>query len=178
MKPEEYKQMTAFARQDGMVMGVLWVLSFVCFANMFEYPSLSLVCDVSFLAIPVILFFMVRRYRDHVLEGHISFPRAMAYGFGVCLCATLLLAMGQWVYFEYIDGGAFFANMKSLFTMPEYQELFVASGFSLQDLKMVIDGMAETRPIDLAFSFISQNVFLSLVLSLVMGAIVRKPEPR
>ena len=47
----------------------------------------------------------LKRFRDNVLEGVISFSRALLYSMLVYFYAALLMAAAQFVYFQFIDNG-------------------------------------------------------------------------
>lgn len=178
MKPEEYKQLQAYTRQDGFIMGVVWIVSFACFVNIFTSPALSLVFDVLIIGTPIALWYMAKRYRDKVIGGYMTFGRGFMYTLFICMYATILLCLAQWLYFAYMDNGTLFENMKSMFAMPEYTAMIKAYGIDQGELNTLIDQMKGARPIDIAFSMIGQSFSASLFMSLIIGFICKRRERR
>ena len=71
--------MQAFARIDGLWLAVFWTVSFVCFVGSFTYPALA--TSVLLIGAVSLVFaaMRVRRYRDEVREGVLSFRRGFLY---------------------------------------------------------------------------------------------------
>ena len=67
------KQTKAFARQDGTLLGIVWVASFVCtmLAAEPEYQMLGLFSNLLILSTPFVVAKRLKYFRDVVREGHI-----------------------------------------------------------------------------------------------------------
>lgn len=173
MNPEEYRQLKAYTRQDGLIMGVIWVASFACFAYMFSYPQLSFLFNLLLLSIPFMMWHMVRRYRDNVICMEISFGRGFLYAFSICMYATLVLCACQWAYFQYLDHGALLDNIGKMLSMKEYEAMIKAYGIKDEEITMFMDSMREARPIDIAISFVSQSFIGSMICSAIIAFICK-----
>lgn len=173
MTPEEYRQLKAFTRQDGLIMGALWVGAFACFTNMFAHPALSLVFNVLLLCVPVLMWQMVRRYRDGIVHGPLSFRRGFLYAFSVCMYSTLILCVCQWAYFSFLDHGTLFNNLEAMLSMDEYNAMIKAYGVKEEEITELMNALREARPIDLAVSFVSQSFFGSLLCSALVALVCR-----
>ena len=91
--------------------------------------------------------------------------------------ASLVLAIVMYVYFQYFDHGMMLASMKEYFSAPEVQKAMKAYNVE----KSVFDDMLATisaqRPIDVAFSMISNTLFTGLGCSILIAVISRR-SPR
>lgn len=173
MTPEEYKQMKAYTRQDGFIMGMIWVGAFACFVFMFSHPALSFLFNLLILSIPLVMWHMVRRYRDGVARTPIGFGRAFIYSFSICMYATLILCVSQWAYFQFLDHGVFFDNIEQMLSMDEYSKMITAYGVKEEEISELMTSMREARPIDIAISFVSQSFMGSLLCSAIISVICK-----
>lgn len=176
IKPEEYKQLKAYTRQDGFIMGLIWIASFACLVNFTTNIALSLLFDIIIIAIPVVMYFMVRRYRDKIINSTLSFRRGFAYSMFVCMYAMLLLCAAQWVYFQFMDNGFFFGSLQELFNSKQYADLLNVSNIPINEMNAAINDMMVARPIDIAFSWLGSSLWMSILMSLGIGLVTRKSK--
>ena len=92
---EEYEQLKSYARFDGAVVGGLWILSFAFFIGEFYNPLFSFASLIVGVSSLVVAALRLKRFRDNVLEGVISFSRALLYSMLVYFYAALLMAAAQ-----------------------------------------------------------------------------------
>ena len=85
------KQTKAFARQDGTILGTVWVISFVCTMLAVEpkYHILGLLSNLLIVATPFIVAKRLRIFRDQVRGGHISFRHGLYLHPDILLCHPL-----------------------------------------------------------------------------------------
>ena len=99
---EEFEQLHAFARVDGVLIAGLWILSFACFIGNFVNPLFAMGA-LGFGAFSLVFATLrVKRFRDEVRDGFISFRRALGYSMLQYLHAALLFAAAQFIYFQFI----------------------------------------------------------------------------
>lgn len=177
IKREDYEQLKAFARIDGAVLGGLWILSFACFIGEFLSPIFGLAALAVGIGSLVFATLRLRHFRDVVLGGYISFRRAFAYGLYIFFYAALLMAAGQFVYFQFIDHGFMLEQYSAVMSQPEFTAMLRVYGLTGSDMNMLIDNLSALRPIDIALQFLTTNIFLGFALSLPMAAMMmRKPR--
>ena len=173
---EEYRQFTAFARIDGAIVGVMWIVSFICMVGEVENPLLGLAGMAFGVYSLVVAGLRLRKFRNNVLGGGITFGKAMLYSIMTFFYATLLFAMAQYVYFQFIDHGYLVNQYVALLSKPESARL--ATELYGMDAKQMIaileNTMGAMRPIDIAFQFLTLNVILSIFASLPIAALVRR----
>lgn len=182
MSLEEYKALKAKAPQEGLVVGVLWVAAFACYIGQLSQPILGLmVMPLSLISVFVVVN-RLRGYRNQYLD-FLPYFKAFVYLFLVFLYASLIMALGQWIYFQFMDQGFLYGEIMKMMETAEFKQAMDVykgmEGFDENMFKVAVDQIAEMRPIDIAFQFLSIDVVVSLFLSLFlamlsMGKAVRK----
>lgn len=171
---QQFIQFKAFARQDGALMGALWVLSFGCFVLSQSQPYMSLLFDLTLVCIPYAAATQVSRYRDMVLDGTISFRRAFYYALLIFFYATLILAIGQWAYFEFIDKGRMVTGMMATINSDDFKPVLEAYKMTREEVSQQMQILTETRPIDFALTFMSVNIILSFVMAWIVALFTKR----
>lgn len=166
-------QLKAFARQDGALTALLWTASFA-FVVTGTGGSLG---NLLMMATPFFVGWRLVKFRNYALGGAISLRRSLAYCLYTFLCAAVLFAVVQYVYFRFLDHGVF----TTMFTQamnalaPAYEQ----SGMSKADIKQTLDLVATLTPTQWTFVFMAQNVVLSLIACLPIAlACMRRPGGR
>ena len=171
---EEYEQLKAFARIDGALVGLLWIISFACFIGEFTYPALGMVSLLIGVSSIVFATMRLRRFRDNILEGAISFRRALCYSFLTYFYAALLMAAAQFVYFQFIDNGFLMSQYSAIMSRPEVTQMMTAIyGITPKDMDIAMGTIAALRPIEVALQFLTTNLILGTVISIPMAAMVK-----
>jgi hypothetical protein len=158
-------QLKAFARQDGAILGLVWIASF---ASMILSPQSSW-CGLIAMTTPFIVGWRLCKFRDYALDGKISFLRSLAYSWYTFFYASLLFAIAQYVYFRYLDNGTLVTMLMQAVQMltPIYKE----HGVSTTELTQAVNIYTTLKPIQLTFMFMMQNIFAGLILGLPIAAI-------
>ena len=68
------RQTKAFARQDGAILGAVWIVSFVCtmLAVDPQYQMLGFISNILIIATPFVVAKRLKAFRDYARDGHIS----------------------------------------------------------------------------------------------------------
>lgn len=165
IKIENFIQLKAFARQDALILSLLWIASFACVVTV---PAGAL-GNLFALATPFIVGWRLSKFRDQALNGVISFRRAFAYGIYTFFYASLVFALVQFAYFRFLDHGAFAQTLTDSIKllMPMYEQ----NGLSKADVTQTITQMTMLTPIEWSFIFMMQNIFAGLIISLPIAAV-------
>ncbi len=165
---ETLSQVKAYARQDALFLAVVW------FASMWalvENPERSL-GTILMLTTPFVVGWRLRVFRDRVLGGLISFRRALCYSCYVFLYTSLLFALGQFLYFRFLDHGKFLAIVhRTVETMRPVYEQNGLSAEQLDTAQKVLDMMS---PMQMVMTFMMQNLMAGLVLSLLIALVCKR----
>ena len=165
---EEVVQLRAFARQDGALMALVWIASFLFTVYVPQNGIGSLLA----ITIPFVLGWRLCAFRNYALDGIISFRRAYLYCVYTFFYASLVFALVQFAYFRFLDHGAFAQTLTDSIKllMPMYEQ----NGLSKADVTQTITQMTMLTPIEWSFIFMMQNIFVGFVLSLPVAALCRK----
>ena len=165
------KQTKAFARQDGTILGTVWVISFVCTMLAVEpkYHILGLLSNLLIVATPFIVAKRLRIFRDRVRDGHISFRHGLYYCIQTFFYATLLLTITQYLWFRFMDTGLFMSQLQE-----NYQALAQVYKLTAEESKMLLDAISMMKPIAWASMFMITDLVTGAVLSPIIAAIMSK----
>lgn len=175
---EEYEQIKAFARIDGAIMGVMWIISFVCFIAQFYMPLLNMAALIFGIASIIVSAIRLRNFRDNILDGVISYWRAYGYSLLTYFYAALLLAAAQYIYFQFIDHGFLLNQYTAMTSSPEFKSMMTLYGIKADEMKLTMDTIATLRPIDIALQFLTTNLFFGIVISWPMAALIKSKYKR
>ncbi|RRD03002.1 DUF4199 domain-containing protein [Prevotella sp. OH937_COT-195] len=171
---EEYARMKTCSRTDGALVGVMWAVSFICMIAGFRNPSWSLASMLVGVVSPFYGFSLMRKFCRNVLGDNMGIGIALGYAIMMLLCATLILAGIQLIYFQFIDHGYFIECYGSILRSPEMAKTLESYGLSAQDIDSTITVISEMRPIEVVIQFLAGNVILSVILSIPLAMFAKK----
>jgi hypothetical protein len=117
----------------------------------------------------IILFFLVKSYRDNYKHGNITFGEALGAGVIICLYYAVIMAVFTYILYAVIDTG-----------LIDKQLAFAEEGMLKKGLtqEQVNAGMKVTgkimKPAIMIPIGIVSNMFFGLIFSLIIAAFVRK----
>ena len=167
------KQTKAFARQDGAILGIVWIASFVCTMMAVEpkYQMLGLLSNIMILSTPFVVAKRLKYFRDVVREGHISFRHGLYYCIQTFFYATLLLTIVQYLWFRFMDTGMFMTQLQT-----NYQMIAQAYQLTAQETKALFDAISMMKPIAWASMFMITDLVAGAILSPILAAIFAKKK--
>ena len=169
MTASEYTQLRAFARNDGAFLGIMWMVSFVLTMLSPKVPLLGTFgLTLAFLT-PFFVVRRIRMFRDHIREGLLGYWSGYSYSMSMFFYAALLLALVQYVWFAFVDDGSFLST-----TLEQMKQMLLANKYPEQEVNAAIGQMKNMRPIDWAIYFLSTNVIMGFVLSVVIAFITKR----
>lgn len=168
IKVAELVQLRAFGRIDALWLTLFWTVSF---AFVVASPQSSM---GSLLAIstPAFMVWRTMSFRENVLNGSISFRRALYYSFVMFLHAICVFALVQFVYFKFIDGGRFVANLTSM--ISELSSAYAELGVDMKELSEMAVMLQQATPVELVMGIMMQNVLVALPVCLLVAVISKK----
>lgn len=126
------------------------------------------------LSTPFFITWRLQSFRNKALDGVISFRRALAYSCYVFFYASLLFALGQYLYFAYLDKGAFLDTLTESVNL--IKPLYKSQGISATDLDTALKAVKMMKPIDLVFTFMMNNLFIGAIVSPLIALIGKKSK--
>lgn len=166
---EDYTQLKAFARQDGLFMGLLWIITLGCFVGSMWSPEVEIGFIAGVITTPFLMYFRLRDFRNKVLGGSISYGRAVLYCALTMTYASIIIAAATLLYFYFIDNGMLISTLHNNIAIPEMREGFKQMGIDPDTLDAQITEIGKLRPIDFAFSIFFNSLATSAVLALFLG---------
>ena len=106
--------MTRYATFCGTLMGLFWLAKFTLVPLGIIMPLLMFLFLALSLCVPFIAYAMARNYRNRYRAGVIGFGEAWLFLFLIFLYASLLTAMGYFIYFRFIDGGFILNSLEEM----------------------------------------------------------------
>lgn len=113
----------------GTYLGLYIILVYALTALSVKYMALSLISMPLILGIPVVAFFLIRRFRDANCKPFFPFPVSWILTILTFLFATMLSCMAVYLYLRFIDNGAFAASI-----MARLNEYLLASDSVVQTM--------------------------------------------
>ncbi len=147
------------------LVGVVWTLMLyflnMTFNKVLGYPLLII--------LGVVLFFLLKSYRDNYKHGMITYGEALGAGLIIFLYYSIIMAIFTYILYAIIDPGlvdkslAFAEEMLQKRGMPQAR---IDAGMSIQKKMMT--------PVFMAPWTILANMFFGFIISLIVAAFVRK----
>lgn len=163
---ESYIHTRAFARIDGGKLGLFWIASFALFVLNFNYPLCGMLWMLTMIATPFLIGIMTRRHAVNQLNGKISYRRAYAYSFLTTFYAGLILAIAQWLYFQFMDNGFVINHYVSIIGSKDVNNALTSMGYKMDDINEMVEMLKSLRPIDISLQILWSNIVAGLILSL------------
>jgi hypothetical protein len=173
MTPEEYKQLKAFARQDGALLSVLWIVAMACYIYGLSSPILGMVAMLLIVVSPFYAANRLRKFRDEAREGIISFMRAYGYTVLTYFYGGLLLAIAVFAYFQFIDNGYLMSKLMDMLNTEEGRQMVKLYGMA-DEISQGMEELAKMRPIDYALNMLTIIISTGFILGLPTAAVMRR----
>ncbi len=163
-------QVKAFARQDGLILSLVWLVSMWLFINQPE----SSWGAILMLSTPFFIGWRLKVFRNDALGGLISFRRGFCYSCYVFFYSSLVFALGQFLYFRYLDNGMFLTTMRQGIEIvkPYYEQ----NGINTDELEMGVKMVELMGPMNLTLIFMMYNLLVGAIVSPLIALLYRKTK--
>ena len=111
-------------------------------------------------------------YSEQTAEKHISYGHAYAHSALSVFYASLILAIAQWAYFQYLDHGFLINQYASILTDKENKSAIEAMGYTKEMIDQMLSTLRSLRPIDLTLQMMWTNMVAGLIISLTTALYV------
>lgn len=173
MALNDYIQLKAFARADGLWLALLWIASFVFYLLGLATPGYSIVALLLAFATPILVWKRLKNFRDYGLEGSISFLRGWAYVVLLFFYGSLLFAIAQFCYFNFLDQGYLLGMYAKMMELPENAEVIKQAGMQ-QVVEDALNTLGAMRPIDLSLNMLTTNLMLGVLVGLPIAGLLQR----
>lgn len=158
----EGQQSRAYAAYYGLWVGLCWVASFLLSMYGLSHPMAStLGFFIGLCSLPFGTR-LLHGFREQVAP--LPLRRAWNMAWQMFLCAALLCAASQYVYFAYFDNGLLLRTYTDMLEMPEMQEMLTNMLPGQDGQAMMTEALnvfATTPPSQLAIQFLFWNALLA-----------------
>ncbi|MBO4660542.1 MAG: DUF4199 domain-containing protein [Prevotella sp.] len=168
---DEFRQLRAYSRYDGIYLAVLWIAAFACLICSSIYQPLSMMSILITLSTPFFVAYRLRIFRKEGLDGKVSFGRAFHYCLRVFFNAAILFAIAQWAYMQYVDNGRLASLFRTLTASDETKEALRQMGMDANILTTVFE---KVTPVEFASSYLVENILIGFILSIIIAAVMKK----
>ena len=175
MTPAEYIQLKAFARQDGALLALLWVTTFLLYILGVSNSWLGMAAIMLMLYTPFFVGERLGKFRDYGRQGLISFRRGYAYTVFVFFYGGVLFAIAQYLYFAFMDHGFLLSQFSKMVSSDEAQQMIKQYGMG-EMINQSLEEMANTRPIDYALNMLTINISLGFILGIPISLVKQRSE--
>ena len=173
MTAPEYIQLKAFARQDGVLLALLWVSSFLLYIMGMSNQILGLAAVILMLYTPFFVGTRLGKFRDYGRDGQISFRRGYAYTVLVFFYGGVLFAVAQYIYFAFMDQGFLVSQFSKMMNTVEARQMLQQYGMA-EMMDESLQQMTATRPIDYALDMLTINISLGFILGIPISLLKQR----
>ncbi len=189
--PNTISLINASAMRDGIGLGLYGLLSLYVLKLSFTFPLFSTCFFLMTVFSPVaagLLAFRFRKTTDYTSQGF-SFFQGFIYALFLGFYAALWVALGTFVYLNWLDHGTFFAayeaNLKQSMANPEMAKMMQDPAFSAAINEAThgkgLDGIAELMQSLGAATYACMPIYAALIfgpfISIVIGLVCMKRRP-
>lgn len=186
-RKDTFRQTNAFAMTHGIILGLWGIATLAVTALSLQRPMFSFATDTLLLLSPFVAAALTIRFRQKTcLPGEVfTFGRGYLHTLLEGLYASVWIALAVYIYFGYIDDGAFFNNLETMFARPENQalvtaldgmgyfdELYAATG--AENVGQVVEALRELSPANYAGMIVSTTLFTAPVISLFVALLTMR----
>ena len=163
---EKYVSLGNSARLDGARLGVFWLVSFALFIASLSVPPCALLWVATMIFTPFYIGLRTETFSRSISPKNISYWEAFTHSFLTVFYASLILAIGQWAYFQYLDNGMMISQYLSILEDDKMLESLKAIGYTQEVIKQKTEAIQALRPIDIALQFMWSNIVAGFFISL------------
>lgn len=179
MDIEIFKTTRDFAIEYGTVLGIIWIATFcTMMSGMTGGNLLMMMFAMGLMGITVLMpLYLAWRYKQHLRSGdRVSWGIAWAFAILMFFYASVLTAVGEFVYFQYLDQGKAIDFFMRFLASPETEAQYKMIGASdlLEQSRMELQQLASLTPFDITLNLFVNNIFLSMLYSLPVAAIAHR----
>ena len=170
MRYENYAQLRAWSRYDGIYLAIIWIASFAALALMPYINWMSMVSLALAVSTPFFVGYKIKRFHKGVLKGSLTFSMALIYALRMFFIAAFFFAIAQWAYLTYLDGGRLMGYFTMVLSAPENAEIMRKAGLSVTDYTRAIQAVS---PLEMASSYFIQNCLIGSMMSIVIAFFIK-----
>lgn len=156
----------------GTMLGIVWSIMYILFFTGISSMTGLLACFSLFVASPFIAMSFAKKYRKEECNDIMNFRKAWIFLFYMYVCAGMFSAFVSFIYLRFIDNGTFFMSMQEI--LKAGAELPGTDEAMKQQIQAALEALASITPGNFVWQLLSNNMFNTSVLPLIIALFVRK----
>jgi hypothetical protein len=117
----------------------------------------------------VILFYLLKSYRDNYMHGMITYGQSLGAGMIIFLYYAIIMAIFTYILYAIIDTGLVEKNLAAT------EELYQKKGMAQAQIDAALSIQRKImKPVIMSIISIFSTMFFGLIVSLIVGIFVRK----
>ncbi len=169
---DDNKILATYAMQSGTYLGLLWCAMYASFLGGFTNTIYTLCFFALYIASPFYAAYLTKNYRRQQCDNIISFSQAWIFLFIMYVCASLLSALAQFIYFRFFDNGYFIQTIQQMLeTLNAYPE---TTGDMNREIGNAINMFSKLSNKDIVFNFLSSNIMNAIILPTIIALFVKR----
>lgn len=181
MERNFFRLANANAMKQGLFFGLWWVVGFATAISCFSYPLMTVFAFFFFFTAPFVGGIQSYRFKLTAAGEPYTLGQLYVHGVLLYLYASIWLAVAIYVYFAFLDGGAFFGAYLDYLHRPEVAAQLSTPVMQAELNRMtggegidsLVQAMAATPPSVFAANAITTNVMVGFILALPTALVVR-----
>jgi hypothetical protein len=174
MNIQTNKEFYQGAMYNGTILGAVWsIMYLMLFTGITNMMSLLLVTTL-YIASPFIAAKLAIKFRSKECNNTMSYIQAWSFLLYMYICATLLSALTAFVYFEFLDGGAFFMTLQSI--LEETKQIAGTDELLIQQIEQTSNIIDQTTTNGFVWQIMNNNFFNTTILPIIIAVFVKRKE--
>ena len=175
-KPKSYREC---AMRDGTLLGSLWIVTFTMFTimikNMFANTGITAVTATATVILmtmsPIMAYKMAKRHTLEERDGRISFSEAWLYIMTMYMCAIVLSAIAEYIYFAFADTYLFHDFLSEFRAVAMQAQI---SEEESQEIQKAIELLGSMSAVDIVLSTINSHLFRVTVITTILAFMLKR----
>ena len=167
----EIKTFYHYAMRGGTQLGLLWIAMYASCIASFSSPIYSMFFLALNFSSPFYSARIAKKFRCEECNNTLPYSRAFTFVFIMYLCASLLSAVAQFIYFEFFDNG--FIMQLLLQTSKILEENSAQFGNVAIEFKKSVEMLLSLGTKGIVFNILSSNIMNGIILSAIIALFVK-----
>lgn len=160
------------AMRQGTILGIAWSIMFLLLFMGTSNILLLLTSMLLYMGSPAIAALLAIKYRKSECNNAMTYMQAWGFVFYMYIFASIFNAFVMFLYFKFIDGGAFFGSIQQMIAdsintpgLPEVMK---------QQLQSTTEMISNISPTDFTWTILNGNISNACFLPFLIAIFVRK----
>lgn len=160
------------AMQQGTILGLYWIAIGIIYILGLSNAVLSVLFLAMLAASPFFAAKLTARYRKQECGNTMTFIGAWSFLIIMYVCASLLFAVAQYIYFIFIDGGFFLSFLEEQINI--LQQIPELDAATIDAFKQIAEAWNQMTTSDIVLQFLSTNMMVTGILTPLTAIFVKR----